>query len=332
MKKLVFAVFTALILFSGCSKKEAARGPEIGAQKERIVRFGFVDNGAGFPTDEFAIALEKGFLDKRLSSIGARIDVLPFAGAGPAINEAFASGNLDMAVYGDVPNIVAKSNGLGTRLIAARVYEQQAGIVVRSDSPISSVAQLRGKSVATQKGSYMHRTLVEILKSNGLALDSIDFVNMTPRDGIPSLISGNIDAALLPSTSLAKVITEGGIKLLQDCGDNPQWQGSEGLIVSEVFLESNRDIIQAVLDGLFDAIAYIPDNTEECKTILTKSGFSRAVFDYLYPDKLDFDLSLDGNAIAAYEEVKRFLLDNELIKNDFSIQDWADSDFISTIK
>jgi ABC-type nitrate/sulfonate/bicarbonate transport system substrate-binding protein len=174
----------------------------------------------------------------------------------------------------------------------------------------------------------MHRTLIEMLKANGLALDEVDFVNMTPRDGIPSLLSGKIDAALLPSTSLAKVITEGGVKLIQDCRSNPEWQGSEGLIVSEKFLESNRDIVQAVVDGLFDAIAYIPDNTEECKTILTKSGFPRAVFDYLYPERLSFRLSLDTHAVAAYETVKQFLLANGLIKNDFSIRDWADPGFI----
>jgi sulfonate transport system substrate-binding protein len=174
----------------------------------------------------------------------------------------------------------------------------------------------------------MHRTLIELLKANGLALEDIDFVNMTPRDGIPSLLSGKIDAALLPSTSLAKVITEGGVKLIQDCEANPQWQGSEGLIVSEKFLESNRDVVQAVVDGLLEAIAYIPGNTEECKTILTKSGFSRAVFDYLYPNKLEFKLSLDNDALAAYETVKQFLLENELIKNDFSIQDWADLTFV----
>jgi ABC-type nitrate/sulfonate/bicarbonate transport system substrate-binding protein len=178
----------------------------------------------------------------------------------------------------------------------------------------------------------MHRTLIEILKANGLALEDIDFVNMTPRDGIPSLLSGKIDAALLPSTSLAKVITEGGVKLVQDCKANPQWQGSEGLIVSQKFLESNRDVVQAIVDGLFEAVAYIPGNLEESKTILTKSGFSRAVFDYLYPDKIDFKLSLDTDAIAAYETVKQFLLANGLIKNDFSIRDWADPAFVKSVK
>lgn len=330
MKNLVLTVLAVAIVLSACSKKDQNISTDV--QSERIVRFGFVDNGAGFPTDEFGIALEKGFLTERLSAIGARIEVIPFAGAGPAINEAFAGNNLDVAIYGDVPNVVARSNGIATRIVASRVFAQQAGIVVRADSPIASVAQLRGKTVATQKGSYMHRTLTEILKANGLTLDDIEFVNMTPRDGIPSLLSGSIDAALLPSTSLAKVITEGGVKLVQDCTDNPQWKGSEGLIVSEKFLEANGDIIQALVDGLFDAIAYIKDNSDESKEILTKSGFSREVFDYLYPDGLDFQLALDSNALAAYEEVKKFLLANELIKNDFSIQDWAAPTFINNVK
>jgi sulfonate transport system substrate-binding protein len=323
MKKIQVLLFAITLIFSGCQKNKVSNEPDP-ALPERIIRLGFVDNGAGFPTDLLGIAIFKGYIDGKLSEIGAEAEIIPFPGAGPAINEAFAAGQLDAALYGDVPNVVAKSNGLDTRIVSVEHYNNNAGIVVRRDSNITSLTELRDETVATQKGSYMHRTLIQMFDAYGLTVNDIDFVNMVPRDAIPSLLAGQITAALLPTQSLAKVLLEGSVKLILDCSDNPQWKGSEGFIVTAKYLEANSDVIKAVADSLFEALEFLEQNPDEGKEIMTKSGFSRDVFDFMYPDnKFSFDFKLDEDALNTYEDVKRFLLENELIKNDFSIRDWA---------
>jgi sulfonate transport system substrate-binding protein len=329
MKKF-FALLSALALvLSGCTGGKDAGGS--GASRtERVIRLGFVDNGAGFPTDVLGIAIDRGYIDSRLSAIGARAEIIPFPGAGPAINEAFAGGELDAAMYGDGPNVVAKSNGLDTRIVAVEHYNSNAGIVVRADSAVTSLAELRGKSIATQKGSYMHRTLIQMLEANRLTVNDIEFVNMTPRDAIPALQAGQISAALLPTQSLAKVLLDKSVKLVLDCSDNPQWKGSEGFIVTSKYLGDNSDVVRALIEGLFEALEFVEQNPDEAKEIMTRSGFSREVFDFMYSDDdFPFNFKIDDDALATYEDVKRFLLDNGLIKNDFDIREWADTDIIN---
>jgi sulfonate transport system substrate-binding protein len=329
MRKLVLAFFALFVLFLvGCSQKDPARV----AQGERVLRIGF-PSANPFPTDTLAIVKEKGFVDAELAKINAKIEIINFAGSGPAINEAFASKNLDAAIYGDVPNIVAKSNGVDTTLVAIQHLVANAGIVVPVDSPVTNITGLKGKTVATVKGSFMHRTLVLMLAANGMTLDDIQFVNMGSQEAVPALLSGKIDSALLATTNLGQVLADGEVKLVLDCTENPEWKGSEGYVIRTEYLKENPDITEALVRALFQALDYLHKNPDETKQIWTKSGFSRKTFDYMYPDNtFPFNLSLNDTVISTYEDVEKFLLDNGLIKNQFSIRDWANSDFINKIK
>jgi sulfonate transport system substrate-binding protein len=332
LKAIVFVIFLAFAFF-GCTEKteKEASGPT-GKTAERVLRIGFPSSNP-YPTDTLAIAQEKGFVDKRLADIGATLEVINFTGSGPAINEAFASGDLDAAVYGDVPNIVAKSNGVNTTLIAIQHLVQNAGIIVPVDSNIKNIKDLKGKSIATLKGSYMHRTLTLMLEANGMTLDDIEFVNMGSTEAIPALLAKQIDSTLVSSTTLAQALGNGSSKLILDCTDNPEWKGSEGYIVLTSYLQQNPDIIKALVAGLFEALDYLHTYPDETKQIWSKSGYTLADFDLMYPDnKFPFNLSLDEYAIKTYESIEKFLLDNALIRNQFSIRDWADVSFIQSVK
>lgn len=63
------------------------------------------------------LAYDKGYLEEELNAVGYTLDLVTFQEAGPAINEAYASGELDMAFYGDYPAATAYSNGVDIRLV-----------------------------------------------------------------------------------------------------------------------------------------------------------------------------------------------------------------------
>ncbi|MFP3663233.1 ABC transporter substrate-binding protein, partial [Burkholderia sp. SIMBA_043] len=67
-------------------------------------------------------------------------------------------------------------------------------VFVKADSPIRSVAELRGKKVALQKGSSANYLLLEALKKAGVRYDEIHPVYLPPADARAAFESGNVDA------------------------------------------------------------------------------------------------------------------------------------------
>ena len=73
------------------------------------------------------LAYDKGYLEEELNAVGYTLDLVTFQEAGPAINEAYASGELDMAFYGDYPAATAYSNGVDIRLVGVADKQMKIG-------------------------------------------------------------------------------------------------------------------------------------------------------------------------------------------------------------
>jgi sulfonate transport system substrate-binding protein len=122
--------------------------------------------------------------------------VFPF---GPPLVAAAAAGQIDLGDVGDVPplNGVAKSPGF--KVVAAEVPANatQAGdyLIVPKDSPIKTLADLRGKKVGYPAGSSAHGFLLNAVQSVGLSSDTVTFVNLAPAALQSAFASGQLDAA-----------------------------------------------------------------------------------------------------------------------------------------
>ena len=67
---------------------------------------------------------------RKLAKVGYKPDYQGFAQAGPAINEAFAAKSLNFVVYGDMPAITAKSNGVDVKIIASVSSQQETSLIL----------------------------------------------------------------------------------------------------------------------------------------------------------------------------------------------------------
>lgn len=164
------------------------------------------------------VAKKKGWLEEELKAAGVTVKWTSFD-AGPPMNESFAAGQQDIGFLGDSAAIIPKSAGHDTRIIGLVAAAPQGLAVVPKNSPITSAKELKGKKVAVVKGSFAHHLLV--LKNNGLAVDDIQFINMTQADIATALAKGDIDAGAiweplitrLEDQEVAKVLVDGtGIK------------------------------------------------------------------------------------------------------------------------
>ena len=114
---------------------------------------------------------------------------------GPPLLEAINVGSVDFGYVGDSPPIFAQAAGARIRYVAAvKQGGNTQAIIVPQDSPIKTLADLRGKRVAFGKGSSAHNLLVAALEKAGLTWSDITPAPLAPADATAAFTKGAVDA------------------------------------------------------------------------------------------------------------------------------------------
>ncbi len=142
----------------------------------------------------FLYLKHQGSLEARLAPLGVRVKWLEFT-AGPPILEGINVGSVDVALVGDAPPVFAQAGHMRFAYAAVEPAKPQAAaIIVRANSPLQTIAALKGKRIAFQKGSSAHHLLVESLRAAGLAWTDIQPVYLAPPDARAAFEQGGVDA------------------------------------------------------------------------------------------------------------------------------------------
>ncbi|MDR0718337.1 MAG: ABC transporter substrate-binding protein [Treponema sp.] len=327
MKKLLLMGAVAVVVFSACAKKTETAPAAGTEQGERLLRLAYILSGNGLPLSPLTIALEKGFLEERLKVLNVRLEPQGFVG-GPPLNEVIAAGGLDIATYGDVPIIAAKSNGLNTTLFGIDTYNTGAFLMVRSESSYKTLADLAGQKIAVATGTFAHRSLIKMLEEDGFDVSHIQLTNMATRDAATALLRGDVEAGIGSSSTYLKFVQDGSLRVLKGGEERPEWNGSTGYVIVGDYGTKNPDIVDAFLQAIFDSLGFIKQNPEESTLIFSLTGLAVDELEQTYPKGYNWNISLDEASIAAFEDIRDFMVDNDLILNRFSIRDWADPSYL----
>lgn len=123
-----------------------------------------------------------------------KVEYSEFAG-GNLIVEALASGSLDVGGMSEIPPIFSIQSHRQPRLIAVLQSDVNNQVfLIPKDSPIESIGQLRGKRVGYVRSTTSHYFLIKALKEQGLTMNDITAVALTPQDGFSAFQSGQLDA------------------------------------------------------------------------------------------------------------------------------------------
>ena len=257
------------------------------------------------------LAKEHGLLEKRFASTQVQWIEFP---AGPQMLEALNIGALDVGSTGDIPPLFAQAAGADLVYIGAEPAKPAAEtILVRQDSPLHSVAELKGKKVAFQKGSSSHNVLLRALNKAGLSYKEIQPVYLTPADARAAFEQGSVDAWAIwdPYASLA--LSEGHTRLLADGAG----LGLSGPVYTarRDFANSNAPFIHALLAELTEAEALTRTQREQSLQLLTRSmGLPEAVIaryvDNRPPSPI---LPIDEKIIAAQQATADLFFQNKLL-------------------
>ncbi|HEX8049254.1 aliphatic sulfonate ABC transporter substrate-binding protein [Rhizobium sp.] len=151
-------------------------------------RIGWQKNGV------LALAKRKGSLEKRLADRGISVEWSEFT-SGPPLLEALGAGALDFGATGDVPPLFAQAAN-GNLLYVGQYSGSPEGsaILVRKDSPIQTLTDLKGKKLAFKRGSSAHNVAVKALRKGGLTVDDVQALDLAPPDASAAFKTGAIDA------------------------------------------------------------------------------------------------------------------------------------------
>ena len=294
------------------------------------VNVGYVDvTGGGLNSALSGVAKDQGFFDEEFEKIGVKLNMVPMTGAGPAINEALASGNLDIGELGDVPGVIGKASGVDTQIIAFGGLNNGASLIAGPKTDYKSITDLKGKKIATQRGAFMHRTLSAMLEQAGLTENDIEFVNVNAQEASEMLVTGNVDAIVVGGVTLTRLV-EQGYNIVVDYREHPEFTAGGYAIARTKFIEENPDIILAYVKALVRAQNLAKEDKDTMLKQWESTGESKESYEYLYPNHDNyFAIKPAEGEIENSENTLKFLVDNELIpaENTFDIASWVNSSF-----
>jgi sulfonate transport system substrate-binding protein len=172
------ALFAASLAISPLHAEDKPTEIRIGTQK-----------GGFFPAVRQRHTVEDAF-----KPLGIEVKWIDFQ-FGPPLLEAINVGSVDFGFVGDSPPIFAQAGGARIRYVAAVKSDGNTqAIIVPQDSPIKTLADLKGKRIAFGKGSSAHNLLVAALEKEGLGWSDITPAPLAPADATAAFIKGSVDA------------------------------------------------------------------------------------------------------------------------------------------
>ncbi|MFT4194497.1 sulfonate ABC transporter substrate-binding protein [Ottowia sp.] len=157
-----------------------------------------------------------GSLEQKLQPLGVSVKWVEFP-AGPQLLEGLNVGAVDVGYVGEAPPIFAQAAGAQFVYIGNDPASPQAeAIVVPKDSPIRSVADLKGRKVVLNKGSNVHYLLARLVEQAGIKLADLQVVYLAPADARAAFESRNVDAWVIWDPFLAAAEKQLGARVLAD--------------------------------------------------------------------------------------------------------------------
>ncbi|HDR8860008.1 ABC transporter substrate-binding protein [Burkholderia territorii] len=214
--------------------------PALAQGNDKRLRIGFQKYG------NFVVLKARGTLEKRLASQGVTVQWLEFP-AGPQLLEGLNAGAIDVGTVGETPPIFAQAAGVDFVYLGNEPPAPHGeAIVVLPDSPIRTVAQLRGKKVAFNKGSNVHYLLVKALEHAGLAYADIQPIYLTPADARAAFVQRSVDAWVIWDPYLAAAERQLGARVIAN-GDGLV-RNTQYYLAARKYAAAQPQVLRTLLD------------------------------------------------------------------------------------
>ena len=261
-----------------------------------------------------------------LEGLGYDIQWSEFPAAAP-LAEALNAAAVDSGPIGDAPLIFALAAGTRVKAIGAnRSDSYGTAVLVRPDSTLKTAADLKGKSVATNRGSIGHYVTLKAITSAGLKPEDVNLRFLAPADAKLALTQGSVDAWATwePYTALAEVSKHARV-LVSGRGLLP---GLSYLAATDSAIAAKRPVLQDFLQRVVKAQLWSYRNVDAYSAAL-----ARIIGIPLEAAKLQFErrqqkwVAIDAQVIADQQGTADFYRQVGLIRQPLDVKGTFDTGF-----
>ncbi len=201
----------------------------------------------------------RGVLEKALAPLNVQVQWNEFTSGLPLL-EALNIGAIELSadVADAVPPFALAAGAKLTYYAIETPSPQAQAIVVRKDSQITSLAQLKGQKVAFAKGAGAHFLLLEALAQNGLSIKDIEPAYLSPADGRAAFENGAVAAWVIWDPFLAAVQRQSSARILLDGSKVAAYR--RFYLAATPFVQRRADVVAAVYAELQRAGEWIKAN------------------------------------------------------------------------
>ena len=254
---------------------------------------------------------QQGLLEKALAPQGISVKWVFSQGSNRSL-EYLNGGSTDFASTAGLAAVLSRANGSPINTVYVASRPEWTALVVPKDSPINSLADLKGKKIAATKGTDPFLFLLQSLQKAGLDKNAVEIVHLQHPDGRVALERGDVDAwAGLDPLMASSQLQAGSRQLYRNLDFN-----SYGVLsVTEKFAASQPELIKQVIAAYEQAREWAIANPDALAQLLADEAKLPLDVAKLQLSRTDFSNPQPGaEHIAALKAAAPILLDEQLVR------------------
>ncbi|GAC1037875.1 aliphatic sulfonate ABC transporter substrate-binding protein [Pseudomonas sp. No.117] len=238
---------------------------------------------------------EQGLLEKRLADQGIAVRWVFSQGSNRSL-EYLNSGSTDFASTAGLAALLSRANGAPIETLYLASRPEWTALVVPKDSPLKSLADLRGKKIAATKGTDPYLFLLRSLREAGLKKGDVEIVHLQHPEGRVALERGQVDAWAGLDPHMAASELQAGSRLLYR---NLDFNSYGVLSTTEAFAKAQPELVKAVLSAYEDARHWTLAHPQETAALLAKASGLPLEVAQRQLERTDFSQPLPGPQFVA---------------------------------
>lgn len=240
---------------SGDSTSDSGVDPITGETYPAEINIGVIEGGP-----ESAILVQEDYF----KDIDVKVNVVSYS-AGTDINNAVVSKDVDVASFGSSPIALGIANEIDYKAVFVSYLEggNIEALAVKKDAGVSTVADLKGKTIGVPFGTTSHYALLNALQLAGLSASDVTLLDMGGDDIVAAWTRGDIDATYIWSPALDECLKDGTI--ITNDGE----LAKQGVTIPEIaiarteFAEKYPTLVSQYVKALINVYGLIQTNQDQ---------------------------------------------------------------------
>ncbi|ABR90065.1 ABC-type nitrate/sulfonate/bicarbonate transport systems, periplasmic component [Janthinobacterium sp. Marseille] len=325
MDRRFFIKNTALLTLAGLSTSVSLSAHAAAAPEEIRLDYAYYS-----PTS--LVLKHFGWLEEQVKSSGIKVKWTLSQGSNRAL-EYLSANSIDFGSTAGLAAVLSRANGNPIKSVYVYSRPEWTALLVPKDSPIKTVADLKGKKIAATKGTDPYLFLLRTLKVNGLKKSDVEIVHLQHADGRAALESGRIDAWAGLDPHMASSELQAGSRLLYR---NVAFNTYGFLNVTEDFAKKYPEQVKQVLQAYERARLWILANPREASQIQADEAKISLAVAKVQLNRTDFSNPYIGREHReALQAAAPILLQEDLVKKGTDlnkvINDLIDPSFVQSL-